>query len=89
MIFHASSFHLFGKQMLTKLYHQYDAFNVLTNTSFAAFMNKKLIKASNDGRSFKHLYLNSTPLFEYEPSDKEKQWAEKMAAREKRLVFRV
>lgn len=52
-------------------------------------MNRKLTKAADEERSRKQLYLNLVRLFEYDPRNKKKRWAEKVTAQEKRLVSRV
>lgn len=59
------------------------------NTSFLGFMIEKLSKPPDDESLIKHLYMNNMLLFGYDLRDKEKQWAEKAAARERHLVSRV
>lgn len=53
------------------------------------FVNEKLTKAPDDGRSTKQLYLNYMRYFWYHPKDRTRRWVEKVVARKKRLITRV
>lgn len=71
------------------MYHTYDELNVLVEAGFVAFLNEKLTKPLDEGRSIKRLYLSNMWLFEYDARDRKKRGAEKAVGLGKRLVSPV
>lgn len=56
--FQASSFYLFGKQLLNKSCHAYNELNVLMEPSYFVSVNKKAVNIPDEGSSINQLYLN-------------------------------
>lgn len=84
--FHALVFSRLGEQSLQTLFDLIDEFDILPTLSFLEFMNEKLAEALDEGNPIKQFYLDNMQLFEYDPRDQKKRWAERVAALKKRLV---
>lgn len=75
-----------GGYLPRKLYNLFEEFNVLNKPSFFAFLNEKLTRVPDQGRSIKQWALNNMRVFEYDRGDIIKRWAVKVASRERHLV---